>query len=128
MTEQSSELTPLELRAAELERRLEELEASSTARLVRAEMKAEAVRAGMIDLDGLKLLDMAGLTVTPQGDVPGAEGLMAQLRRSKPWMFGAASSSSPAPVPPAQPPTPKSVAKMSYAEWQSARTEMLRRR
>ena len=38
-----------------LERQLTELQRQTEGRLVRAELKAEAMRAGMIDLDGLRL-------------------------------------------------------------------------
>src|SRR5215472_17069967 len=44
-----------EARATALELRLAELEATTTARLIRAELKTEAERAGMVDLDGLKM-------------------------------------------------------------------------
>src|ERR1700692_4965678 len=118
MTDEPQDSQSLEVRAAQLERRLAEMEASTTQRLIRAELKAEAVRAGMVDLDGLKLVDMSGLTLTEQGDVAGASGLMTQLRRSKPWLFGTASSSSSATAPPAQPPAPKQATAMSQAAGQ----------
>ncbi len=53
---------------------------------------------------------------------------MRNLRTSKPWLFGAASSSSAAAPPPAQPPAPKRATEMAYAEWQAARTQLLKRR
>ena len=48
---------PIEERAAELEKRLQEIEVTTATRLIRAELKMEAIRAGMVDLDGLKLVD-----------------------------------------------------------------------
>ena len=114
-------------RAADLERRLDELEASTTARLIRAELKAVAVRAGMIDLDGLKLIDVADLKLDAEGNVKAAGEVMRELRRAKPWLFGGASTSSSSSPPPAQPPRPKLATEMSYDEWQAARTDMLRR-
>jgi hypothetical protein len=115
-------------RAAELEQRLAELEASTRTRLIRAELKAEAVRAGMVDLDGLKLVDATSLTLSAEGEVEGAAVLMAALRRAKPWLFGQASASSSAVPPPAEPPRARSATAMSYEEWQAGRTELLRRR
>jgi len=114
-------------RAADLERRLAELEASSTARLLQAELKTVAVRAGMIDLDGLKLLDTTELTLDADGNVKGGTEMMRELRRSKPWLFGGASTSSSASPPPVQPARPKLATEMSYDEWQAARTELLKR-
>lgn len=128
MNEESHETPDLEARAASLEQRLAEMEASTTARLIRAELKAEAVRSGMVDLDGLKLIDTSGLALNEQGDLDGAAGLMSKLRRSKPWLFGTASSSSSAAAPPAQPPAAKLATAMSHSEWQAARAELLRRR
>ena len=115
-------------RAAELERRLAETEAAAHARIVRAELKAEALRAGMVDLDGLKLLDIAGVTLNEAGEVEGAEALMRELRRAKPWLFGAASSSSIAGAPAAQPPKPRLATEMNFDDWQNARAELLKRR
>jgi len=124
----TDETQPIEERAAELERRLEEIEASTTARLIRAELKAEAVRAGMIDLDGLKLVDASTIKLNAQGDVEGAAALMTHMRRAKPWLFGGASSSSAAAPPPSQAPEGKLATKMNYDEWQAARAELLKRR
>ena len=115
-------------RAAALERRLAEVEAQSRERLIRAELKAEAVRAGMVDLDGLKLLDTGAVTLSEAGEVEGASALMTQLRRSKPWLFGGASSSAAASPPPAHPPRAKLATEMTYDEWQAARAGLLKRR
>jgi hypothetical protein len=115
------------LRAA-LEQRLSALEAEMRERVLRAELKAHAVRAGMVDLDGLKLLDISGLSLNARNEVEGAEAAMAAMRRAKPWLFGgAASSSSAAAAPPAQAPRAKLATEMNQTEWQAARAEMLRR-
>jgi hypothetical protein len=115
-------------RTAELERRLAEVEAQAHQRIVRAELKAEALRAGMVDLDGLKLLDVSRVKLGENGEVEGAQALMRDLRRAKPWLFGGASSSSTAGAPPAQPPQPRRATEMNFDEWQRARAELLKRR
>ena len=117
-----------EARAAALQRRLEEVEAQSRERLIKAELKAEAVRAGMVDLDGLKLVDPAALSVDEAGEVQGAATLMQSLRRSKPWLFSGASTSSAATPPPAQAPRARRATEMTAEEWHAARAELLRRR
>ena len=48
-------------RAEGLEHRLADLQKEMEARVITAELKVEAVRAGMIDLDGLKLIDRTPL-------------------------------------------------------------------
>ena len=114
-------------RTAELERRLAELEAASNARLIRAELKAEAVRAGMVDLDGLKLIDTAGLRHDENGNHVGGADVMRQMRRAKPWLFAGANTSSTSSAPPKEPPRPKLASEMTYDEWQAARAELLKR-
>ena len=115
-------------RNAQLERRLAEMAEAVEARVIRAELKAEAVRAGMVDLDGLKLIDPSEVRLSPAGEVEGAAALMNRLRRSKPWLFGTASTSSAAPAPPATPPRAKRAAEMTDAEYRAAKAELLRRR
>jgi hypothetical protein len=115
-------------RLAELEQKLTTLEASTRERLIQAELKTEAIRAGMIDLDGLKLADPSALTLDESGMVSGAASLLRDLRRAKPWLFGTGGSSSTAATPPAQPPRAKAATEMSHDEWQAARAELLRRR
>ena len=128
MTEESPTAPADAERAARLEARIAELEGSIRSAAIQAELKTEAVRAGMVDLDGLKLADVTGVTVTEAGAVEGAASLVAGLRRDKPWLFGAANSSSAATPPPVQAARPRLATDMTYAEWQAARRELLRRR
>ena len=97
------------------------------ARLLQAELKAEAIRAGMIDLDGVKLIDMAGVKTNDAGELVDGGKVMAALRVAKPWLFGRSSSSA-AVAPRAEPPQAKPAMKMSVDEWKAARAELLRRR
>ena len=103
--------------------------AALRARLVQAELRTEAVRAGMVDLDGVRLLDASGLSLGPDG-VEGAAELVARMREAKPWLFGrgGASSSSAGRAPRAAPPRAKTAMEMSEEEWRAARAELLRRR
>jgi hypothetical protein len=121
-------LAQLRARAESLERQLDAARAETSARLVRAELKAEAIRAGMVDLDGLKLVDLSAVTVNDAGDVQGAGAIMERLKRDKPWLFGGASSSSRAAPPQAAPPKPKLATEMTDAEYRAARAELIKRR
>jgi len=78
----------LRARAEMLERRLANAEQEARSRLVQAELKVEALRAGIVDLDGLKLLDLSAVEVGEAGDVKNAADVITQLRRTKPWLFG----------------------------------------
>lgn len=130
MTEQSNEPSTIDhaARNAELEQRITQIEADGRRRLIHAELKAEALRAGMIDLDGLKLVDLTHVELAPTGEVKGATTLMRDLRRSKPWLFGGDSSSAPAMPPPAQPAKARSATEMTEPEWRAARAELVRTR
>ncbi len=127
MTEQPHDPTNIDYaaRAAELELRIAQLEVDSRRRLVHAELKSEALRAGMIDLDGLKLVDFAQVELDPTGEVKGAAVLMRDMRRNKPWLFGGDSSSMPAMPPLAQTSKARNVKEMTDAEWRAARAELV---
>jgi hypothetical protein len=118
----------LRARANALERRLAETEEEAKSSLILAELKVEAVRAGMVDLDGLKLLDIRNATLTANGDFCDAAQLIAQFRRAKPWLFAGASSSSPSIPPPIQPPRQKLATEMTDAEYRTARAALLKTR
>jgi hypothetical protein len=91
-------------------------------RLIVANLRTEAVRAGMIDLDGLKLIDLAGIHLDENDRVVSGRKIMAELRRAKPWLFGAASSSSAAVAPASQPVRQKTAMDMTDEEYAAART------
>ncbi len=117
-----------EERIVELERRLADLATAHQARLIHAELKSHAIKAGIVDIDGLKLIDQSSVSLNEKGEVEGADRLMSELRRSKPWLFHGASSTTAAATPPSSAPLAKRAATMNHAEWQAARAELLRRR
>jgi hypothetical protein len=57
----------LRARAEAAERRLEETTQEARTRVLQAELKVEAIRAGIVDLDGLKLLDLKDVRFTSEG-------------------------------------------------------------
>ena len=114
-------------RADALERRLAETEQAARERLIRAELKVEALRAGIVDLDGLKLLDPQSVQTVPDGALMNGAEVMAQLRRAKPWLFSSGTSSStPVTPPPAQPPRQKLATEMTDDEYRAARAALLK--
>ncbi len=123
-----AQLAELRLRADGLEKQLSELQRETQVRLIMSELKSEALRAGIIDLDGLRLAETSGVKVEQDGAVSGAATAIAELRRRKPWLFGAGSSSSAAAVPVAQQPTQKSALQMTEQEYRAARAALLKRR
>lgn len=111
-----------------LEQALHESAEAARARLIQSQLRAAAAAAGMVDLDGLKLVDPARAKPNQHGELEAAAELMAGLKREKPWLFGGHSSSSRANVPPAQPPRAKLASEMTADEYRAARAELLRRR
>lgn len=67
---------------------------SADERIIRAELKASAIKAGMVDLDGLKLADLTTVKLNDAGEVEGAEALMESLKKAKPYLFGDTKSTS----------------------------------
>ncbi len=118
----------LKLHAETLERQLHEAETRSAVQLRQAELRAEAVRAGIVDIDGLRLLD--GETWSPARDAApvAASEVIGKLRRDKPWLFGASHSSSAGAAPVAAPVRRRLATDMSLEEWRAARADLLRRR
>ena len=96
-------------------------------RLILAELRTEALRAGMIDTDGIRLLDLSNLRLAPDATLPDAPALIALLRAAKPWLFTRSTSSLAAP-PSSAPPAPRRATEMTDHEWRQARADLLRQR
>jgi hypothetical protein len=118
----------LRLRAETLERRLAEIEQRNEGRLIGSELKAEAIRAGMVDLDGLKLIDLSDVKLGAGGEIDGAPAIMARIKKVKPWLFGTSSFSSIATPPPVQAPRQKLATEMTDAEYRTAREAIVKHR
>ena len=126
--ERTEEIMLLRARAADLEQRLADQEKTSTEELLHSELRLAAFRAGMIDLDGIKLIDPIALKPSEQGVRPELIQVLGDLRRDKPWLFASATSSSVATPPASSPQRRKLATEMTMEEWRSARSELLRRR
>jgi hypothetical protein len=124
----TDELAVLQAHADRLQEALEIRNREAAALLVQAELKLEAMRAGMIDLDCLKMINPEEIKLGPDGEALGLPALMGKLRRDKPWLFGVSTSSSAAAAPASAPPKRKLATEMSMDEWRAARAELLRRR
>ena len=125
---QADGMAELRARAEALERQLGQLQQEARSRLIHAELKTEALRAGIVDLDGLKLADLSGVTLSPQGELEGGTAVITALKRAKPWLFSAPSSSATAKPPAAQPPRQKLATEMNDEEYRAARAVLLKRR
>lgn len=102
---------------------------AADARVIRAELKAAAIKAGMVDVDGLKLADLSTVKLNADtGEVEGAEALMEALKKSKPYLFSNGStttSTDPKPKPKAD--EPVDVTKMSAEEYAKHKQALIRK-
>lgn len=104
----------------------------ATGRVIRSELKAHALKAGIIDLDGLRLADTSKLALNEDGDVVGAEALIEALRQHKPYLFSdgrggfgtGTTGQTQRPPSPAAPST-VDVRSLSRDAWQAERSRLL---
>jgi cell division septum initiation protein DivIVA len=90
-------------------------------RTIRAELRTAAIKAGMVDLDGLKMLDLSSVKLADDGSVEGADALIEAAKKAKPFLFGnTVNTSNPNPPPPAKAPAAKSAREMDDKELEAA--------
>jgi hypothetical protein len=113
---------------AETETAIAAAKATTDRRIINAELRIEATKAGMVDLDGLKLLDQdkAGVALDDDGNVTGAAEAMEVLKKTKPFLFGAAKTGNPETPKPGDPKS-KSALDMTPQELAVAKKELTRR-
>jgi hypothetical protein len=91
-------------------------------RLLIANLRTEAVHAGMVDLDGLKLIDLSAVRLDAEDKIVGGRKIMEDLRRNKPWLFAGRSSSNTIAAPASQPVRQKTALEMTDEEYAAARS------
>lgn len=109
------------------EAKVSEVAKNAEQRIIRSELKAHAVKAGIVDLDGLKLVDLSGVKLDENGDVVGADALIESLKKAKPYLFGAPSSSTTQKTPASDPPVAKKASEMTSEEYAAARAAATKR-
>lgn len=105
---------------------IDKLRSDFRSRLIAANLRTEAVRAGIIDLDGLKLVDLSDVHLDEDDKIVGGRKIMAELRRNKPWLFAVSSTSSAAIAPASLPVRQKTAMDMTDEEYAAARTAVTR--
>lgn len=100
-------------------------EKAGNEKLVRAEVKAMAVKAGIVDIDGLSLADLSKVKFNDKGELEGGQEAIDALKASKPYLFAQPSTSSTQ-----QPPKPgeqsqKKATDMDDKEYDAARQALL---
>jgi len=122
--ERDDHKTAAEKATQEAEGKIKEAHTAAEQRVIRAELKAEALKAGMVDLDGLKLADLSKVKINEAGEVEGAAELMEELKKGKPYLFGSTqNSSTPGNPPNPKPPGAKKASEMTAEEYAAARKQ-----
>lgn len=109
----------------EADARIADTSKQAEQRIIRAELKALAVKAGIVDVDGLKLVDLSGVKLDDKGDVEGAEALIDSLKKAKPYLFAAPASTSTAPPPSKEAPAEKKATEMNKEEYAAAKQKLI---
>ncbi len=109
--------------------RVTKAEQATQERLLRAELKAAAIKSGITDLDGLKLADTSKLKLNDAGEIEGLDTFMDEFKKAKPYLFSAAATSTSAP---GQKPAPKNnepldATKLSKEDYAKAKAKILGR-
>jgi hypothetical protein len=118
---------------AEAERRIAETTAAANSRIIMAELKAQALEAGIVDLDGLKLADLSSVQLNDAGELEGGAELISGLKESKPYLFAITGAQSGTTSQTAKPPAardakPKLATDMSDEEYAAFKRTVLARR
>lgn len=99
---------------------------AASERLLRSELKAAAIKAGITDPDGLKLADTSKLKLNDAGEIEGLDAFMAEFKTAKPYLFGAAggNTSPPGGKPPPKNNEPVDAAKLSKEDYAKAKAQL----
>ncbi len=109
--------------AAEAAEKITATEKATQLRVIRAEVKAFAVKAGIVDLDGLQLADLSKITINDTGEIVGAEEAIEALRKAKPYLFTKTTSSTEK-APKGTQTAPKKATEMTAEEYRAAKREL----
>lgn len=107
----------------EAEGKVSEAHTAAEKRIIRAELKAEAIKAGIVDIDGLSLADLSEVKLNDKGEIEGGSEAIAKLKEAKPYLFAepTTSSSSTRTAPKPGDTKPKSATEMTPEEYAAAK-------
>jgi multidrug efflux pump subunit AcrA (membrane-fusion protein) len=104
-------------------------------RIIRAEVRAAAVAAGLVDPRALNMLDISGVKLNDAGDVEIPDGFFDAAKTEYPYLFAdrkaepaKPTTSQPASPPPSKPAEKKHGRELDAAEWRAIRGELLQGR
>lgn len=101
--------------------KIAEAQAAAEKRIIASELKAVAIKAGIVDLDGLKLADLSSVKLDDKGELVGGEDLIKSLKEAKPYLFKEASTTHKDTPPPKNDDKPKKATEMTPEEYNAAK-------
>ncbi|WP_294637420.1 phage scaffolding protein [uncultured Aquabacterium sp.] len=87
-TENATLKQAAEQAAKDADGKVQAAEKAASDRILQSELKAHAIKAGLVDLDALRLADLSKVKLNDKGEVEGADELFKTLKESKPYLFG----------------------------------------
>jgi len=109
--------------AEEATGKIEEVSKSAQLRIIKAELKAFAVKAGIVDLDGLAFVDMSKVKLAESGEIEGADDAIDALRKAKPYLFTKTTSSTQK-TPESKTPAAKKASEMTPEEYKAEKRRL----
>ena len=110
----------------ESEAKLTAAQKAANDRVLLAELKVAAKDAGLIDLDALKLADLSKVVLKDDGTIEGVDTLFKGLKETKPYLFGAASTSTTTKTPEKTEPKEKKASEMTKEEYAAAKAKLIK--
>jgi hypothetical protein len=110
----------LETLRTEHQTALNGLKESADTRVLTAELRAQAAKAGMLDVDGIKLLDTSTVKLDDKGNLVLPDQFFETAKTARPWMFGAPPPAANSTSNPLNPPAPNPNANVKFGDMADA--------
>lgn len=109
----------------EYETKTAELEAKAKETTKIGKLEVQALKEGMIDLDGLKLADTSKVTLDEKGELVGTEDFFKTLKESKGYLFGKVNTTNIDRVPKPGSPDPVDAKNMKQEDYEAAKSKLI---
>jgi hypothetical protein len=110
-----------------LNSKLAEVSSTYKKEIILSKLQTEALKAGIVDVDGIKLADLSSLSIDENNVLQGASEVISSLKESKPYLFKKGESSTTyhkQPPKPSSDRTPVDATQLSGDEYRSQLKKM----
>lgn len=109
---------------AEAEEKVKATMDAANQRIIKSELKAIALKYGIVDLDGLKLADLSNIKLNDNGEIEGGEDVIKALKEQKPYLFKEPTTTQTTQTPPPPNTKPKKATEMTLAEYEAEKRRL----